>query len=141
MADPARKATAATDPAGKTRSSQRDSGSSREGRSNGDPAGKAVATTNPTKAMKRGWAAGWVQPGRGPASDLARGVDDTGDRRSSKWEALLGCQREQVGGGHRDDEGLRRRERCRTVEERLVTVGEGSAHEAVAAAAHVPAWP
>jgi hypothetical protein len=62
--DPAGKATAATDPAGKTRSSQRDGGSSREGRSNVDPAGKATVATDPTKAMK-GWAVGWVQPGRG----------------------------------------------------------------------------
>jgi hypothetical protein len=37
--------------------------------------------------------------GQGPAPDLARGVDDTGDGRSSKWEALLGRQREQLGGG------------------------------------------
>jgi hypothetical protein len=46
-------------------SSQRDSGSSQEDRSNGDPVGKAAAATDPTKAMKEGWAAGWVQPGRG----------------------------------------------------------------------------
>jgi hypothetical protein len=55
---------AATDPAGKTRSSQRDGGSSRKGRNNVDPAGKAATATDPAKAMK-GWAAGRVQPGRG----------------------------------------------------------------------------
>jgi hypothetical protein len=64
MSDPAGKATAATYPDGKTRSSQRGGGSSREGRSNVDPDGKAAAATDPTKAMK-GWAAGRVQPGRG----------------------------------------------------------------------------
>jgi hypothetical protein len=37
--------------------------------------------------------------GQGPAPDLARGVGGTGDGRSSKWEALLGRQREQLGGG------------------------------------------
>jgi hypothetical protein len=37
--------------------------------------------------------------GQGPAPDLARGVDGTGDGRSSKWEALLGRQREQLGVG------------------------------------------
>jgi hypothetical protein len=63
--DPAGKSTTATDPAGKTRSSQRDEGSSREGGSNGDPIGKAAAATDPTKAVKEGWAGGWVQPGRG----------------------------------------------------------------------------
>jgi hypothetical protein len=63
--DPTGKATTATDPAGKTRSSQRDDRSNREGRSNGDPVGKAAAATDPTKAMKGGWAVGWVQPGRG----------------------------------------------------------------------------
>jgi hypothetical protein len=63
--DPSGKATTVTDPAGKTRSSERDGGSSREGRNNVDPAGKAAAATNPTKAMK-GWASGRVQPGRGP---------------------------------------------------------------------------
>jgi hypothetical protein len=64
MSDPAGKATAATDPNGKMRSSQRDGGSSRKGRSNVDPAGKAAAATDPTRVMK-GWAAGRVQPGRG----------------------------------------------------------------------------
>jgi hypothetical protein len=57
--DPVGKATTATDLAGKTRSSQRDGGSSRKGRSNVDPAGKAATATDPTKAMK-GWATGWV---------------------------------------------------------------------------------
>jgi hypothetical protein len=96
MADPGGKATTATDPAGKTRSSQRDGGSSREGRGNGDPAGKAAAATDPTKAMK-GVGGGAGPAGQGPAPDLARGVDGTGDGRSSKWEALLGLQREQLG--------------------------------------------
>jgi hypothetical protein len=36
--------------------------------------------------------------GQGPAPDLARGTDGTGDGTSSKWEALLGHQREQLGG-------------------------------------------
>jgi hypothetical protein len=63
MSDPTEKATAATDPDRKTRSSQRDGGSSRKGRSNVDPAGKAVTAADPTKAMK-GWATGRVQPGR-----------------------------------------------------------------------------
>jgi hypothetical protein len=96
MADLAGKATTATDPAGKTRSSQRDGGSSREGRGNGDPAGKATTAMDPTKAMK-GVGGGAGPAGRGPAPDLARGVDGTGDGRSSKWEALLGLQREQLG--------------------------------------------
>jgi hypothetical protein len=95
--DPAGKATAATDPAGKTRSSQRDGGSSRDGRSNVDPAGKAAAATDPTKA-KKGVGGGACLAGQGPAPDLAKGVDGTGDGRSSKGEALLGRQREQVGG-------------------------------------------
>jgi hypothetical protein len=42
-------AKAATDPVGKTRSGQRDDGSSREGRNNVDLAGKAAAATEPTK--------------------------------------------------------------------------------------------
>jgi hypothetical protein len=96
--DPAGKATAATDPAGKTRSSQRDGGSSRKGRSNVDPAGKAATVTDPAKA-KKGVGGGACPAGQGPALDLAKGVDGTGDGRSSKWEALLGRQREQLGGG------------------------------------------
>jgi hypothetical protein len=64
MSDPAGKATTTTDPDGKTRSSQRDGGSSREGRNNVDPAGKTEAVMDPTKAMK-GWAARQVQSGRG----------------------------------------------------------------------------
>jgi hypothetical protein len=64
MSDPAGKATTATNPDGKTRSSQRDGGSSRKGRSNVDPAGKVAAATDPMKAMK-GWGGGRVQPGRG----------------------------------------------------------------------------
>jgi hypothetical protein len=95
-ADPAGKATAATDPAGKTRSSQRDGGSSLKGRSNVDLAGKAAAATDPTKA--KGVGGGACPAGQGPAPDLAKGVDGTGDGRSS-WEALLGRQREQLGGG------------------------------------------
>jgi hypothetical protein len=62
--DPVEKATAAMDPTGKTRSSQRDIRSSWKGRSNVNPARKVAAATDPTKAMK-GWAAGRVQPGRG----------------------------------------------------------------------------
>jgi hypothetical protein len=64
MSDPARKATTATDLDGKTQSSQRDGGSSWKGRNNGDPAGKAAAATDPTKARK-GRATGRFQPGRG----------------------------------------------------------------------------
>jgi hypothetical protein len=52
--DPAEKAMTATDPAGKTQSSQRDDRSSREGRSNGDPVGKAATLMDPTKVMKGG---------------------------------------------------------------------------------------
>jgi hypothetical protein len=89
MSDPAGKATAATDTNGKTRSSQREGGSSRKGRSNVDPAGKAAAATDPARAMK-GVGGGVGPAGQGPAPDLARGVDGTGDRRSSKWEALPG---------------------------------------------------
>jgi hypothetical protein len=66
--DPTGKATTTTDLAGKTRSSQRDDRSSREGRSNGDPAGKAAAATNPTKAMKGGGssqAGACAGPGKG----------------------------------------------------------------------------
>jgi hypothetical protein len=63
MTDPVGKATTATDLSGKTRSSQRDGGSSQEGRSNADPAGKAATATDPTKAMK-GVGGGQVQPGR-----------------------------------------------------------------------------
>jgi hypothetical protein len=33
---------------------------------------------------------GAVPAGQGPAPDLAKGVDGTGDGRSSKWEALRG---------------------------------------------------
>jgi hypothetical protein len=87
MSDPAGKATAVTDPDEETRSSQRDGGSSREGRSNMDPAGKAAAATDPTKARK-GRATGRLQPGRGlrrtwqgmmtaPASGEARKVGAT----------------------------------------------------------------
>jgi hypothetical protein len=89
MSDPAGKATTATDPDGETRSSQRDGGSSREGRSYVDPAGKAAAATDPARAMK-GVDRGVGPAGQGPAPDLARGVDGTGDRRSLKWEALPG---------------------------------------------------
>jgi hypothetical protein len=53
---------------------------------------------DPTKAMK-GVSGGVGPAGQGPPPDLARGVDDTGDGRSSKWEVLLGRQREQLGGG------------------------------------------
>jgi hypothetical protein len=95
MSDPVGKATAATDPDGKMRFSQRDGGSSRKGRSNVDPAGKAAAATDPMKGV-----GGGVGPARqGPAPDLARGVDGIGDRKSSKWEALLGRQHGQLGGG------------------------------------------
>jgi hypothetical protein len=63
-----------------------------------DPAGKAAATTDPAKAMKG--VGGRACPARQrPTPDLAKGVDGTGDGRSSKWEALLGRQREQLGGG------------------------------------------
>jgi hypothetical protein len=92
--DPAGKATAATDPVGKTRSSQRDGGSSRKGRSNVDPTGKVAAATDPAKA-KKGVGAVACPAGQGPAPDLAEGVDGTSDGRSSKWEALLGRQHGQ----------------------------------------------
>jgi hypothetical protein len=54
-----------------------------------DPARKAAAATNPTTAMMG--VGGGVGPARqGPAPDPARGVDDTGGRRSSKGDVLLG---------------------------------------------------
>ena len=62
-----------------------------------DPAGKAAAATDPTKA-KKGVGGGACLAGQGPAPDLAKGVDGTGDGRSSKGETLLRRQREQVGG-------------------------------------------
>jgi hypothetical protein len=61
-----------------------------------DLAGKAAAATDPTKA--KGVGGGACPAGQGPAPDLAKGVDGTGDGRSS-WEALLGRQRKQLGGG------------------------------------------
>jgi hypothetical protein len=63
-----------------------------------DPAGKAAAATNPAKA-KKGVGGGAGPAGQGPTPDLARGVDGISDGRSLKWEALLGRQREQLGGG------------------------------------------
>jgi hypothetical protein len=54
-----------------------------------DPAGKAATATDPTKAMK-GMGGGAGPVGQGPAPDLARGVDGTGDGRSSKGR---GCTR------------------------------------------------
>jgi hypothetical protein len=78
------KATTAMNLAGKTRSGQSDDGSSREGRSNGDPAGKAATTTDLAKAMKGvGGEAG--PAGQGPVPGLARGVDGAGAGRSMKW--------------------------------------------------------
>jgi hypothetical protein len=68
-------------------SSQRDGGSSRKGRSNVDPAGKAATATDPAKA-KKGVGGGAGPAGQGPAPDLARGVNGAGDRRRSKGEAL-----------------------------------------------------
>jgi hypothetical protein len=53
-----------------------------------DPVGKAAAATDPAKAMK-GVGGGVGPAGQGPAPDLARGVDDIGDGRSSKGEAML----------------------------------------------------
>jgi hypothetical protein len=95
--DPVGKATTATDPTGKTRSSQRDGGSSREGRNNVDPAGKAAAATDPTKVMKGGGGGRRGESSRaGPAPVLARDDDGAGEGRSSKGEALLG---KEVGGG------------------------------------------
>jgi hypothetical protein len=52
--DPAGKATSATNPTRKTRFSQRDGGSSQDGRSNVDPTGKAAVATESTKAAKKG---------------------------------------------------------------------------------------
>jgi hypothetical protein len=63
-----------------------------------DPAGKAAIATDPAKA-KKGVGGGAGQAGQGPTPDLARGVDGSSDGRSSKWEALLGCQRKQLGRG------------------------------------------
>jgi hypothetical protein len=63
-----------------------------------DPTWKAAAATDPAKA-KEGVSGGACPTRQGPAPDLAKGVDVTGDGRSSKWEALLGRQREQLGGG------------------------------------------
>jgi hypothetical protein len=54
-----------------------------------DPAGKAAAATNPTKAMK-GVGGGAGPAGQGPVSDLARDDDGVGDGRSSKRLTLLG---------------------------------------------------
>jgi hypothetical protein len=54
-----------------------------------DPTGKAAAARDPPKAMKG--VGGGAGPARqGPVPDPARGVDSTGDGRSSKGEALLG---------------------------------------------------
>jgi hypothetical protein len=104
--DPVGKATTATDPAVKTRSNQRDGESSRKGRNNVDPAGKAATATDPAKATE-GVGGGACQAGQGPAPDLAKGVDGTGDGRSSKWEALLGRQHGQHVRGHNEEEGAR----------------------------------
>jgi hypothetical protein len=54
-----------------------------------DPAGKAAAATDPTKAMK-GVGGEARLAGQGPAPDLARDDDDAGAGRSLKGEALLG---------------------------------------------------
>jgi hypothetical protein len=42
---------------------------------------------------------GAVPARQGPTPDLARDDDGAGAGRSLKWEALLGRQREQLGGG------------------------------------------
>jgi hypothetical protein len=149
-ADPAGKATTATDPAGKPRSSQRgrriepersqQRGSGREGRgSDGSSEGD------------EGVVGGACPAGQGPAPDLAKGVDGTSDGRSSKGEVALGPAMKALRWLHntREEEKAYAWERCRT-EERTTTVGEGSAREVVAAAAplrpaaaaaHAPTWP
>lgn len=62
--DPARKATAATDLAMKTRSSQRDGGFSREGRDNGGSVGKATTATDPAVAATKKGEDDRAGPGR-----------------------------------------------------------------------------
>jgi translation initiation factor IF-2 len=98
MSDPAGKATAATDPDGETRSSQRDGGSSREGRSNVDPAGKAAAATDPTKARK-GRATGRFQPGRGLRRTWQRVLTApaTGEARSGRRSMASAMTRDYTG--------------------------------------------
>jgi hypothetical protein len=52
-----------------------------------DPAGKAATATDPAKA-KKGVGGGAGPARQGPAPDLARGVNGTGDGRRSKGETL-----------------------------------------------------
>jgi hypothetical protein len=52
-----------------------------------DPVGKAATATDPAKA-KKGVGGGAGPVGQGPTPDLARGVNDGGDGRRSKGEAL-----------------------------------------------------
>jgi hypothetical protein len=58
-----REGMAATDPAGKTRSGQRDGRSSREGRSNGESDWEGRDNDRSNEGDE-GWAVGRVQPGR-----------------------------------------------------------------------------
>jgi hypothetical protein len=92
-------AKAVTDPVGKTRSGQRDDGSSREGRNNVDLAGKAAAATEPTKREARGRAG---PAGQGPVADLV-GEFDAGSERSLKIRGAAGRRRNQGQGRQRDD--------------------------------------
>jgi hypothetical protein len=52
-----------------------------------DPTGKAATATDPAK-VKKGVGDGAGPAGKGPVSDLARGVNGAGDERRSKGEAL-----------------------------------------------------
>jgi hypothetical protein len=67
-----------------------------------DPAGKAAAATDPTKAMK-GWAGGRVQPGRGLCR-TRQGMMTASTTGEARKVGATWCQRGQLG-GQRDDEG------------------------------------
>jgi hypothetical protein len=84
-----------TDPAGKTRSSQRDDISSREGRSNGE-SGREGHDSDRSNEGDEGEGGEAGPAGQGPAPDLVGSVDAS-DRRSSKLGGLLVRQREQGG--------------------------------------------
>jgi hypothetical protein len=80
--DPAAKATAATDPAGKTRSSQRDDGTSREDRSNGE-SGRKGRDSDGSNEGDEGVGGGAGPAGQVPVPDMAGRVD-AGDGRGVK---------------------------------------------------------
>jgi hypothetical protein len=90
--DPAGKATVATDPTRKTRSSQRESGSSREGRSNGESNQEGCGSDRSNEGDE-GEGDGAGPAGLGPAPGLA-GVlaPATGEARSGKrcWGVSAG---------------------------------------------------